>query len=382
MKGISYLLCTACLLVAACTEQEIPDEGQVPEGMVEVRPSLPGMLTASSVGSQSSPVARAVTRMTDEDFKQRPEYEGLLKDKPTKQLDDGATLWLLIEGQTNEKPEEKYRSLKSYVVKGHGDYQSLYPCTVDAAGGVVSEEVAPLYLPYGTYTFRALSPARAFLDEKGDPVAATEVPEKFRMRVANGDYLIANDERYSQTRLYEQPIEETDQKVQVVQLRPLINQTAHLKFTISLNPDDPYLHSCDIAPTGVEISGLQQVYGNEEGRELWNWSPILADTLVAYPGMKEEQLVIRDDHPGVLKQGDRLVIETAVLPTDATSTSIIVLFNLIVNGMPTQYEMMLNQKVLRAGFSYHYKGVLSIVDGITAIAWQNVAWETDVEIDI
>lgn len=380
MKGISYLLCTACLLVATCTEQEIPDEGQVPEGMVEVRPSLSGMLTAASVGSKSSPVAWAATRMTDEEFKQRPEYKGLLDGKPITRLDNGATLWLLIEGQTNEK--EKYRSLKSYVVKGYDDYQSLYPCTVDAAGSVLSEEVAPLYLPYGTYTFRALSPARAFLDEHGEPVAATEVPEKFRMRVANGDYLIANDERYSQTRLYEQTIEETGQKVQVVKLNPLINQTARLKFSISLDPEDPYLHSCDVAPTGVEISGLQQVYGNEEGRELWNWSPALADTLVAYPGMKEEQLVIRDDHPGVSKQKDRLVIETAVLPTDATSTSIIVLFNLIVNGMPTQYEMMLNQKVLRAGFSYHYKGVLSIVDGITAIAWQNVAWETDVEIDI
>lgn len=382
MKGINYVLCAACLMAAACTGQEPTDGSQRPEGMVEVRPLLPGMLTASPVGNRSVPEERAVTRMTEEEFKQRPDYEGLLASKETKQLADGVTLWLLIEGHTAEKPEEPYRSLKSYVVRGSGEYQSLYPCAVDAEGGVLSEEVAPLYLPYGNYTFRALSPARAFLDAEGRVVETTEVPKQFRMRVANGDYLIANDERYKQTRLYEQPIKEGDQKVQVVKLYPLINQTARLKFTISLDPKDPYLHSCDIAPTGVEISGLQRVYGNEEGRELWNWSPALKDTLVAYPGMKEERMVIHDDHPGVSKQKDRLVIETAVLPTDGTSTSLIVLFNLIVNGMPTQYEMMLNQKILRAGFSYHYKGVLSIVDGITAIAWQNVAWETDVEIDI
>lgn len=76
-----------------------------------------------------------------------------------------------------------------------------------------------------------------------------------------------------------------------------------------------------------------------------------------------------------------VVIETAVLPTDATSSSIIVIFNMEVNGIPTQYEMMLNLKILRAAFSYHYKGKLTTTEGITAITWQNVSWSANVEID-
>ncbi|MDC7176301.1 BF2992 family fimbrillin-A clan protein [Bacteroides cellulosilyticus] len=371
-----YLYAIMCLLLlAACSRQgDLAQQPSIiPEGMVEVRFLLPGMLTASPMISRTAPAEEIYT----------PDGT-LLNGKKELPLEEGTTLWLLIEGWTGEEPStgEKYKTLKSYVVKGQGLYQSLYPCEVNEKGEVKEEMVTPLYLPFGTYTFRALSPAKAFLDSEGRPITDLSAVDVFRQKVTNGDYLISNDERYVQTCLKKQTIEPTNEKVQVIELNPLINQTAQLKFTIYTDPADPYIHKIKMMPAGIEICGLQDMYGNEEGKKLWNWSPELADTLVAYPGKKDELLTIGGNDKNVTQINNKeVVIETAVLPTDATSSSIIVIFNMEVNGIPTQYEMMLNLKILRAAFSYHYKGKLTTTEGITAITWQNVSWSANVEID-
>lgn len=87
-----------------------------------------------------------------------------------------------------------------------------------------------------------MSPAKAFLDSEGRPITDLSAVDVFRQKVTNGDYLISNDERYVQTCLKKQTIEPTNEKVQVIELNPLINQTAQLKFTIYTDPADPYIH--------------------------------------------------------------------------------------------------------------------------------------------
>lgn len=368
-KGLFIIVCS--LLAWACSDSDESRRhyAEVPDGMVAVRFALPGMLSAEP---------RIASRAGSE--KHVPDEE-LLKDKTPQPLAEGSTLWLLIEGKTEDKPGEEYRNLKSYVVKGAGDNQALYPCKVDTEGMVTDENVSPLYLPFGTYSFRALSPAKAFVDENGDLVEDLADVTQFYRKVSNGETLISNDERYRQTLKKEQALSSDDDKVQVIRLNPLINQTARFKFTLYADPEDLYIHRLEMLPAGVEISGLQDMYGENK---LWSWSPELQDTLVAYPGKKHEALIVAGNDPLRVTQRDakEIVIETGVLPTDATSSSVIVLFNMKVNGIPTQYEMMLNQKILRAAFSYHYKGKVTITNGISAITWQNVSWSTDVEIDM
>lgn len=358
------------LLLSACSEQESILPPEVPEGMVEIHPSLPGMLTASpTTGSRAG---------------ENPSFtpdDQLLEGKKILPLEDGTTMWLLIEGETSDKRE--YKTLKSYVVKGEGEQQRLYPCTVDEEGKVKDENVAPLYIPYGSYTFKGIAPARAFLDEQGKPITDLTKASPYRLMVKNGEYLISTDERYKQTQAESLKIEEGKGKVQLVQLNPLINQTAQLKFTLYADPTDKYIHSIEMLPAGVDISGLQDPLAQPETK-IWNWTPAVTDTLKAYPGNKFEKLLLQgsDTQSITSKNEKELEVRAAVLPTDAVSTSVIVLFNLRVNDVPTQYEMMLNQKILRAAFSYHYKGKVTVTNGIVAIVWQRVSWDADVEIDI
>lgn len=371
MKLKKYICMIAgILLFSACSERDEVPSPEVPEGMVEVRPSIAGMLTASPSAGNRTIATRTFT----------PDST-ILADKKVLPLEEGATMWLLIDGKTQEK--ETYKTLKSYVVKGEGEMQRLYPCTVDDEGNVTTEKVAPLYIPYGTYTFKGISPARVFLDQNGQPVSDLTKVDTCRMMVQNGEYLISSDERYQQTLAEEQTIAEGQGKVQLVELKPLINQTAQLKFTLYADPNDAYIHSIEMLPAGVEISGLQDPLAQPETAH-WNWSPALKDTLKAYPGNKFEKLILHGDDAQSIthKSGKELEVRASVLPTDAISTSVIVLFNIKVNDVPTQYEMMLNQKILRAAYSYHYKGKVTITDGIVAITWQHISWDANVGIEL
>ena len=56
------------------------------------------------------------------------------------------------------------------------------------------------------------------------------------------------------------------------------------------------------------------------------------------------------------------------------------LFNLSVNGIPTQYEMMLNQKVFKAAYTYHYVGTVKMENGVSTITWQYVSWNEELPI--
>ncbi|MBM6659384.1 BF2992 family fimbrillin-A clan protein [Bacteroides gallinaceum] len=372
-------ICATTCLFYACSQEEVakvPVSPEVPEGKVAVTFTIPGMIAKPLDGFAEE--SRSI--LTDLNI-------------PVTNLPDGTTLWLFAEdvpeGEVSESVEPK-----SYVVRDiDGMYddegrqlQQLLPCTVDEEGNLISETSVPLYLTFGhTYRFRAVSPARKFVegatDENGEPVYAFYVDNK--------DYVIATDDRYEETKAKVIKIDaaaadEGSTGVEVVEMNPLINQTAQLEFTIEPEENNPYIHSISVLPQGIEISGVQDRYSaSSDNSVLWNWST--GEPLHAYTGDNNTRFLIRKDtqfEDAFIEERENgsLYIKCPILPTNAFSTSIIVVFNLQINGSPTQYEMMLNQKIYQAAYTYHYKGKVSIQDGVSVITWQYVNWSKDVPI--
>ncbi|MDN0065324.1 BF2992 family fimbrillin-A clan protein [Bacteroides gallinaceum] len=372
-------ICATTCLFYACSQEEVakvPVSPEVPEGKVAVTFTIPGMIAEPLDGFAEE--SRSI--LTDLNI-------------PVTNLPDGTTLWLFAEdvpeGEVSESVEPK-----SYVVRDiDGMYddegrqlQQLLPCTVDEEGNLISETSVPLYLTFGhTYRFRAVSPARKFVegatDEEGESVYAFYVDNK--------EYVIATDDRYKETAATEITInadaaDEGSAGVEVVEMKPLINQTAQLEFTIVPEENNPYIHSISVLPQGIEISGVQDRYSaSSDNSVLWNWST--GEPLHAYTGDNNTSFLIRKDtqfEDAFIEERENgsLYIKCPILPTNAFSTSIIVVFNLQINGSPTQYEMMLNQKIYQAAYTYHYKGKVSIQDGVSVITWQYVNWSDDVPI--
>lgn len=339
----TYLLLIAMMLVS-CTdsfhEQDTAEE--IPEGCVRVNFTLSG-----SYGGPLSDLSRS---------------NPLDKYSPVK-IPDGTTLWIAVYKESPTEPQQ----VKSFVVKGN----TLYPCKVDDDGNVTDENDVPLYLESGTYTFRAIGPARKLTENK-------------HLYIENGQYVISNDERDRfNTGLAETTkgtagvTKELDNEVNPVvevQLNPLINQTAKLKFTIKAGDN---VYKLGVQTTGVEIDGLQDNYSiSKDVNNPWNWT-LATDTLIAYRGNKNTKLTLTEP---VEITNEKVVYETSILPTDAYSTPLIILFSMRVNGVPSQFQMMLNRKIFLTGYSYHYMGTINLEGGIAAMDWMNVGWETNVPI--
>lgn len=364
---LRHLFCAAVLavlpLAVSCSGDELssPDAGH--EGMVRVN-----FLTSGTYGAPFSDLKAA----TSADRHEIPEDENGVKYQPGP-IPDGTTLWVAVyEGTPDEAESATLREVKSYRVSG----SSMIPCLVDEAGNVQTKpdggEIydTPLYLPAGSYFFRVVGPARQLVpNEEGQPVS---------LSIDNGEAIIANDERYAETAGDASAVLTDENPDRYVTLKPLINQTARLKFTLYSPEDDPFVHTLQMQPIGVEVSGLQNYYtkgGDAEGKP-WNWTLCaLKDTLEAYPGNKNTIIYLKNPTETT---ANKFVIETPILPTDATSTPLIVLFNMNVNGNPTQFEMMLNRKVFRAGYSYHYRGRVKIDAGVSALDWESVSWSADI----
>ena len=345
----TYLLLIAMMLVS-CTdsfhEQDTAEE--IPEGCVRVNFTLSG-----SYGGPLSDLSRS---------------NPLDKYSPVK-IPDGTTLWIAVYKQSNVL-EWDIIKVKSFVVKGN----TLYPCKVDDDGNVTDENDVPLYLESGRYTFRAIGPARKLTDDK--------LTDDKHLYIENGQYVIANDER---TRFNNGPLvkgtagvkaelDNNENLVVEVQLNPLINQTAKLKFTIKAGDN---VYKLGVQTTGVEIDGLQDNYSiSNDVKSPWNWT-LGTDTLIAYRGNKNTKLTLTEP---VEITNKKVVYETSILPTDAYSTPLIILFSMRVNGVPSQFQMMLSRKLFLTGYSYHYMGTINLKDGIAAMEWMNVGWETNVPI--
>ena len=376
-RFLRLVLAASMILTAGC-RPEAGKEKQKPEGMVEIRLELPGMYNPAPGPST------ATSKTESKAYYDSRTYQ----DSVPRPLPEGSTLWLIYELQTYNSPwgdqydqygEAQY---KSYVVLNSAEgMRSLYPCAVDENGVPDMGSVEPsLFLEPGTYRFRAVSPARAWNDETA-----------LGLQVDNGEQLLASDFRYTQTQPLVDEINLAGSGIQVITLNPLVNQTARIQFT--LRPDVS-IHQLDMMPAGIELSGLQDIVNEAEGN--YNWSSVgldgMGDTIRAYAGNKRSRTVLHDyvraeedsvmivnNQRLTLPQGS-LITSTGILPTDASSNSLIVMFNLQVNGIPTQYSMHVNRKVFRAGRSYHYVGDVSIENGITVFSWQSISWTEDVEI--
>lgn len=353
-------------LFGACDKQELPASDPVPEGMVEVLPALPEQFSA--LPRKASEVRSQATRTYDPNATTNDKLDKTIP------LPDGSTVWLIAK---NEQDNTLVKN--SYVVRnsssGEDALSYLVPCTVNARGEVTDEEGAPLYLKEGTqHLFYAVSPAREL-----DPDKFAE--GKVAFRVKNGAYFYANDGRYAKTSPQPITVESTNpEAVQRIPLSPMINQTAELKFQIRKGQG---VHDLDIQPSGIQLSGLQNdspeagsIYGGPDGLD-WHMSQAEGDEPIKL--QHGDKTGSNNYYDYTIDAEGRVNIEVPVLPMRSLSKPVIVVFRLKVNGVPTSYEMMLNEKDFKAGYSYGYRGEVSITAGVTVFTWQFVSWEHDVD---
>lgn len=373
IKLYIYRLAMAMLLLPllwGCDSQDCPDPdgGTVPEGMVEIRPVLPGMF--GSIPRDPASVQSVASRAYDSNNVTDKKLNKTIR------LPQGSTVWLIAESKKDGESTVTYVK-KSYVVfnpsEGDTDKSYLVPCTVDDDGNMIDMEGTPLYLKDGhTYKFYAISPARK-LDEnlltKGQQVG---------FQVKNGEYFYANDCRYSKTTPDEVTVKsDNTEDVQIIDLKPMINQTAQLKFQIQKGEG---VHDLDIQPAGIQISGLQNdspeagKYGDTNGL-FWHMSQNGEEPINLQHGGKSGTF---NRYDYTIDADGYVNIDVPVLPMYSISKPVIVVFRLKVNGVPTSYEMMLNEKDFKAGYSYGYRGKVSIDAGVTVVTWQYVSWEVDV----
>lgn len=346
------------LLLAACTVGDEPRNG-VPEGMVAVYPSMPEMYSmiqrdAGDTGRSGQGLSRT--------YDDKDETEAKLGKLVS--LPEGSTVWLIAKNAIDGTYIKK-----SYVVHNSGgDVVTSYllPCTVDDEGNPITTESAPLYLEENTrYEFSAISPARK-IDE-----AAFASTGQVSFAAYNGEYFYANDWRYSNTRPEPVEVKGDNSAVYQVTLKPMMNQTARLRFLIGKGTG---VHDLDIQPAGIEVSGLQD---DDPDGIAWHMSQAETDEPIDVKHGAKSGIYHQYNYE--IDELDRVRIDVPVLPMRSISKPVIVLFRLKVNGVPTSYEIMLNEKDFKAGYSYGYYGTVSIGSGIDVITWQFVSWDLDVD---
>ena len=292
----------------------------------------------------------------------------------------GTTVWLtyrkaLVANPDPESPSDWEKpDLHAYVVQNVAGYNALYPISSHSIteDGVEYLEVdepinytTPLFLSDGDYQFRMVSPANRI------------VKENLKMIVDNGMYVFANDERYVQTQSKVIRIAPTGTGVQNVVLNPMINQTARIK--VKLTPGANV--SCmEMMSEGVEISGLQNPEMEAGGKLKFDWSSMsIQDTLKMKLADKRSRVSItefeKDEQTGVI------VGDIGVLPTDAMSTNMVILINMAVNGIPTQYLVTLSQLRLYHGHSYNLDLQVNLNGDIYVLNWSNQSWTGSVKFE-
>lgn len=305
-------------------------------------------------------------------------------------LPAGSTLWLTF----SEKQSDGTYSdpdLKAYRIMDNGGYHSMYACTFhDETGAdgytykVIDEETTgqPLILEDGTYRFKMISPALPICHdaEKG-----------WRLPVDNGMYFYATDGRYHETLpkdivVDSKNLDNDGNNVQYVKLNPIVNQTARWSFRIFKGEN---VQSLKMMVAGIEISGLQNPYDTEDGRqEMFYWaSDDIRDTLVMKRGDKLQWVKIPAAE--IWKENvigpsgtyeEALCGNVGFLPTNALSTTVVILFNMVVNGIPTQYETTVNRCIFKHAHSYNISAVVDQKDGIRLFNWLNQSWSCDLEL--
>lgn len=341
-----WMAAWCCILLGwtACDNDAAAD--QVPgDGLVQIQPVLSGSLVADGFGTGTR-----ASLSGENGYKIVP-------------LPEGTTLWIIADKLDGTNVIST--SITAYVVKEVGEgtgVTSLYPCTVDDDGQVLSVNGTPMFISEGTYNFWAVSPARKL--EDGNTLS-----------VKNGEELLATDDRYVETEPTTIKVSgnwsNDESRIEVIKLNPLFNQTAQLKFTIT--SEAKWIHSLELLAAGVEYSGLQEETEN-------NWS--LTGHLNTDYGMKNGTYRETECVTGKNSDGTHyLEVTTPVLPVNAVATPVVVSFNVLINGVPSPFSIMLTEKNFQAGYSYHYKGTVKLQDGVAVIVWQFVEWNMDVVFD-
>ncbi|MCD8318285.1 MAG: BF2992 family fimbrillin-A clan protein [Paraprevotella sp.] len=380
--------------VSGCSSETEETAGSlypdVPEGMVAIRFSLGGQSYLGATGGSTRASTRAVV---DDD---QAITESKLDTNKLLPLDDGTTVWIAAQKASAKasdigKPDDKGNydpayftvegtaKLTSFVVHSTGDTDAsgtpityLYPCTVDSMGNVLTEESQPFFLSApGYFLFTVVSPARKL---NGDTC----------LSIKNGQYVLANDTRYKATRpavVDIQTAKAGESRVQFVQLNPIMNQTARIRVVLPIAAAEKIgIHDFGMLQTGVEVSGLQTDPDPGE----YNWS--FNSALKAQMGNKNGTLRITTFTKEVVDYGqgptECYMGDASVLPTNSVSLPVTVLLNLRINGVPTSYEMMLNEKKFLGGYSYNYIGQIDRdANGMHVMSWQQAGWSENLHFD-
>lgn len=327
MRRILLIPITAACFLCGCSRMQ-PE--QRPDEVVKVEFRLP-----DSYGVQSGGVTKAEDDLGPDNWHDMPDMNISL-------LPVGSTLWLTYARQSEDgygKPE-----LQGYVVGTNtGGFNTLYPCTStlgsDGKMHINSDEIgSPLYLEAGTYKFKMISPAYP-------------IGQDLSMQVNNGMFFYSTDGRYKETSALpiEIDLENTTGGAQYIKLNPIISQVARFDFTISKGKG---VHTLEPLEAGIEISGLQDP--GEDGIT-YNWcSEHISDTLEMRYGDKRSWANIPGEELKTESDGS-ITGEIGVLPTFALDYSIIILINIAVNGVPTQYMTLLNSMILLHAHTYSIK---------------------------
>ena len=379
-KILIIMLAAACasLLFVGC--ERTFGLGETEQTQVVFAPGVYGMF-APAAGTKAVNLANTGNTSSPDYY-----YNGFLGEPAMTQLPIDATVWLTYRkgtprsGATNMQDPASFTwetpNLQAYIVRDASGYNALYPCKTKevVSGGVTYVELdlgsdgkpvysTPLYLEDGYYQFRAVSPANRI--RKSD----------LAMQVNNGMQVYANDERYEQTRSKIVQVRANGTGVQNIVLNPMINEMARIKVTI--HPGEN-VATMEMMSQGVEISGLQNP--EMEGTSLaFNWSSMnLADTLKIQRGSKYSRASIRTFTKDA---SDAFVGELCILPTDASSTVTVLLVNMAVNGVPTQYLLLLNQLKYFHGHSYNLDLEIGLEGQIRVMNWANQSWTGEVTLN-
>jgi hypothetical protein len=227
----------------------------------------------------------------------------------------------------------------------------------------------PLYLEAGTYRFSLISPALEMQLSDG----------YFCSKVENGIYFCASDIRYPNSRYRDIPVKVNTNGVQRIELQPMVWQVAKFSFIIT---HDDMIEDLDILPAGIEVSGLQNPVDAQGNDTYFNWrSNNLGDTIPMRMGDKRSWARIKGEDCEVSTMTDAngvrhttITGDVGVLPTNGMSTSFVFLFNLSVNGIPTQYETAVNKKIIYHGRNYQVNVKVEGKEKITVMTWFNQSW--------
>jgi len=279
----------------------------------------------------------------------------------------GTTVWLTFRYK-NADDSWGDPNLQAYVVLNSAGYNALYPCksTEDSDGYLTVDSpvttTTPLYLEDGTYQFRMVAPANKIKKST------------LSMQVENGMYLYSSDERYTETASKEILVESTGSGVQNIQLNPIIHQMARIKVKMRMGSN---VYKMEMMPNGIEISGLQDPEEDNTGLT-FDWSSLdVADTLVMKKANKYTRVYMTDF---TYNDDGSIEGEVGILPTDCMSTQMVLLFNIAVNGIPTQYVLTLKERKFFHGHSYNLDLSIGLNGNITVMSWANQSWTGELDI--